>query len=87
MPEKQGTEKEDAPDDKPAAIGGLVGVLAGKKDDGTLEALTDAGVKISGLTMEGSIMGILPAPYAEASLNVQAEGGHYFGVLFLILAE
>ena len=25
--------------------------------------------------MEGSIMGILPAPYAEASLNVQAEGG------------
>ncbi len=68
-------KKEDAPDDKPAAIGGLVGVLAGKKDDGTLEALTDAGVKISGLTMEGSIMGILPAPYAEASLNVQAEGG------------
>ena len=50
-------------------------MLAGKKDNGTLEALTDAGVKISGLTMEGSIMGILPAPYAEASLNVQAEGG------------
>ncbi len=68
-------KKEDAPDDKPAAIGGLVGVLAGKKDDGTLEALTDAGVKISGLTMEGSITGVLPAPYAEESPSGQAEGG------------
>ena len=63
-----------AVDDKPAGIGGLVGVLAGKKEDGTLVSLNqldgtnpDPGSTVStpsinNLTVEGAVTGILPAP-------------------------
>lgn len=48
---------------KPAGIGGLVGVLAGKKDDGSLAKLTDAAmITLSGLTTEGKVTGYLPSP-------------------------
>ncbi len=48
---------------KPAGIGGLVGVLAGKNDDGSLEELTDAArITLSGLTTEGKVTGYLPSP-------------------------
>lgn len=64
--------QEDQP--QPAGIGGLVGVLAGKNDDGrTLESLNkDASHPlISNLTVQGEIVGRLPAPDAGIS---QAEG-------------
>ncbi|MCI8930070.1 MAG: prepilin-type N-terminal cleavage/methylation domain-containing protein [Lachnospiraceae bacterium] len=48
---------------KPAGIGGLVGVLAGKNDDGSLAKLTDAAmITLSGLTTEGKVTGYLPSP-------------------------
>lgn len=59
-------------DDKPAGIGGLVGVLAGRNDNGTLVSLNQlntinpgaasSATVISDLTVEGTITGILPAP-------------------------
>ncbi len=48
---------------KPAGIGGLVGVLAGKNADGSLKELTDADkITLSGLTTEGKVTGYLPSP-------------------------
>ncbi|NBI90231.1 prepilin-type N-terminal cleavage/methylation domain-containing protein, partial [Lachnospiraceae bacterium] len=58
---------------KPAAIGGLVGVLAGKGEDGSLKELTDADrITLSGLTTEGKVTGYLPSP--EGSMNPDGAG-------------
>lgn len=71
---KDRTEEQEG---KPAGIGGLVGVLAGKKDDGeTLESLHQSGQSgvrplFSNLTVQGAVTGRLPAPEAGTA---KAEG-------------
>lgn len=68
---------------RPAGIGGLVGVLAGREDSGELISLNKArensgaaspanGFTIKNLTVNGSVTGILPAP--EADIRQMAEG-------------
>ncbi len=53
---------------KPAGIGGLVGVQAGKGADGALTRLTDGtNIQLNGLTMEGIITAGLPNPDKEKS--------------------
>lgn len=72
------TGEEEKRDTRPAAIGGLIGVLAGKESDGTLKLLQRAdGLKVSKLVMEGTVTGVLPvpAPYtADAALNPTPDG-------------
>lgn len=52
---------------KPAGIGGLVGILAGKDANGSLTKLTNTAVTLTGLTTEGAVTGRLPDPDAGAA--------------------
>ena len=57
---KTGQEQTDS---RAAGIGGLIGVIAGKGDDGGLVRLTDWAV-IKNLKMDGAVVGRLPVPHA-----------------------
>ena len=60
---------------KPAGIGGLVGVLAGKNTDGSLKELTDADkITLSGLTTDGRVTGYLPNPDGTGNANPGGTG-------------
>lgn len=58
---------EGTANQKPAGIGGLIGVLADKEDNGTLKPLNGAAgktISIDHLVMEGAVVGKLPKPDA-----------------------
>lgn len=68
--------------EKPCGIGGIVGVLAKKEDDGTLSALAGSGAssipQINGLTMNGSVTGRLPKPKpVSGGANVEEQASRY----------
>lgn len=71
-------EQNGVRDEKPAGIGGLIGVLAAREEDGTLKMLDTSslisgdGSLIEGLIMEGSIWAELPDPKAAKAAQGQA---------------
>ncbi len=78
-----GRESAGVADTKPAGIGGLIGVLAKKDEDGGLLPLTDPSQNVvKNLSMQGTVTASLPTPQAGTGTeDVQERAkGYQYGI-------